>query len=184
MTRPQDQYSSIYYSTLIASIGGFLVGYSAVIIASVMLFLDEYYKLNPLQQEILISIAFGFAVIGSLVSGLCCFAIGRKKTIIVVGGIFIIAACFTLINDTFLLLLISRSILGIGMGMMMTAVPFYISEIVPTNIRGSCLCVLIIEFYLGYFIAFLVLLLEMLSWALSLLFLPYSVWSILTLLLS
>lgn len=156
MERPQDQYSTIYYSTMIASIGGFIVGYSSVIIAGVLLFLDKWFNLSVEQQEVVVSISLFFAIVGSLIGGFLCNMIGRKKAIIVSAVIFMISSALAFYSDVYLILLTSRAIMGLGMGIATVAVPLYICEVVPTNIRGSCICVMILELYLGYLVAYLI----------------------------
>ncbi len=156
MERPQDNYSSIYYSTLIASIGGFLVGYSSVIIAGVLLFLNKWFNLSLAQQEVVVSISLLFAILGSLLGGILCNLIGRKKTIIVSAVIFMISSALAFYSDLYLILIVSRAVMGLAMGIATMAVPLYICEVVPASIRGSCICVMILELYLGYLAAYLI----------------------------
>ncbi len=156
MSRSQDQYSSIYYSTLIASIGGFLIGYCTAIIAGVLLFLDNWFELSVSQQEIIVSSAIGMAIIGSLIAGILSSVVGRKKTIMVAAVFFAVSSLTSLFSYNYPMLILTRAIMGLGMGMLSVSVPFYICEIVPANIRGSCICVMILVLNLGYLLAYLI----------------------------
>ena len=149
----KDQYSTIYYATLIASIGGFLIGFCTVIIAGVLLFLDDLFDLSVQQQEIVVSSAIGLAIIGSFIAGFLCSAIGRKKTIMVAAVFFAFASVAAFFSYSYPVLILTRSVLGFGMGLLSVSVPLYISEIVPANIRGSCICAMVLILNLGYLIA-------------------------------
>lgn len=156
MKRPQDQYSAIYYSTLIASIGGLIVGYSTVIVSGVLLFLDNVFKLQLVQQEIVVSIAILAAVIGVIVGGVVCNWFGRKPALLLSAVIFMIASVLSFFSDRYLILVISRGIMGLGAGIASLAVPLYISELVPSNIRGSSVCLMTLLFYMGVLLAYLI----------------------------
>ncbi len=154
MDKPEDQYKFIYYATLIASIGGFLVGYSTVLIAGPLLYIQSALNISITQQEVLISSALLAAIFGAFLGGLTCSLMGRKTSILISGVIFIISSILALFSAHYPMLIISRIFVGVAAGMCSMAVPFYISEIVPTNIRGSCVCMTTLIFYLGIFSAY------------------------------
>lgn len=156
MRQPQDQYSSIYYSTLIASIGGLIVGYSTVIISGVLLFLDNSYKIGVNDQEIVVSVALFSAMFGAIGGGILSNLFGRKTTIIFASLVFMAASVLAFFSNIYFILLISRVVMGFGAGVASMAVPLYISEIVPSNIRGSCVCLMTLLFYLGVLLAYLI----------------------------
>lgn len=152
----QNQYRYIYYAILIASLGGFLVGYSSVLIGGALLFVKESFQLTVEQQEIVVSTSLLFAIFGSILGGICCALFGRKKAIMIAAVIFIVSSIFSFFVDRYLMILISRAMMGLGMGVASMAVPFYICEIVPANIRGSSVSLMVLEFYLGFVFAYLV----------------------------
>lgn len=156
MDNTHDQYASIYYSTLIASIGGLMVGYSTVIISGALLVLDHTFGLMIDQQEIVVSTAILFSILGCLLGGLLCNLIGRKSTIMTAACIFFIASLLSLLANEYIMIVISRAVMGLGAGMASMSVPLYVSEIVPSNIRGSSVCVVTLLLYLGVMFAYLI----------------------------
>lgn len=156
MDKTHDQYASIYYSTLIASIGGLMVGYSTVIISGALLVLDNTFGLIVEQQEIVVSAAILFSILGCMLGGILCNLIGRKSTIMTAACIFFIASLFSLVAEQYTMIVVSRSIMGLAGGMASMSVPLYVSEIVPYNIRGSSVCIVTLLFYLGVMLAYLI----------------------------
>ncbi len=156
MEKHSDRYGLIYYASLIASIGSLLVGYTTVIISGALIFINNTFRFSVEQQEILVSTALCVAIIGALLAGPMCYKFGRRFTILTAAVIFMLASILSLFSRNYQVLFMTRALTGLGVGMASMAVPFYISEIVPANIRGSCVCLTTLVFYLGACLAYIV----------------------------
>ena len=77
------------------------------------------------------------AIIGSVIGGLLCDAIGRRTTILLAAPLFGGMWTLTAVTDSYFELMLARVAVGIGVGLVSMAVPLYISEISPTNLRGT-----------------------------------------------
>ena len=106
----------LYLSSLIAAFGFFTMGYDVGSISGSMIFITEEFSLTFFWHELLVSMAIGPAIFGSLFSGYCNDAIGRKLTFIMAAVVFIagslVMACAYSIN----VLLLGRILTGISFG--------------------------------------------------------------------
>ncbi|GCF08822.1 sugar porter family MFS transporter [Dictyobacter arantiisoli] len=134
--RPQKQLS-VYFITCVAALGGLLFGYDTGVISGAQLFLVQTFSLNSQQQELAVSCVLVGAIIGAVITGKINDAIGRKKTLLGLGILFTIGAILTAIAPNFVLFLLFRLIVGIGIGSASSVVPTYISEMSPFQIRGK-----------------------------------------------
>lgn len=121
----------------IASTGGLLFGFDTGVISGALPFLKECWDLDTGQQELITTAVLIGAVLGALSSGRISDIIGRKKVIIATSLIFALGSILTGAAPSMIILVISRIILGIAIGISSFAVPLYISEISPTKVRGA-----------------------------------------------
>lgn len=149
-------YKLLYIATLVASLGGFIIGYDMIVISGAIVLIKDVIAMSYTQQEIVVSSALFFAIIGAIFGWPICNVLGRKSALVIGSLLLIFGALFLTFATSYWHLVVGRSIIGLGVGLTSMAVPFYISEIVPTNIRGSCICLVNLVYFLGIFIAYLV----------------------------
>lgn len=135
-SHPKKQLS-IYFITCVAALGGLLFGYDTGVISGAQLFLVQTFSLNAQQQELAVSCVLIGAIIGALVTGKVNDALGRKKTLLLLGIVFTLGALLTAIAPNFELFILFRVIVGIGIGAASSVVPLYISEMSPYKVRGK-----------------------------------------------
>jgi MFS transporter, SP family, galactose:H+ symporter len=128
---------SVYFIAAVASIGGLLFGYDTGVISGALLFLRQSFALNATTQEIAVSSVLVGAMIGSLLAGRLNDAIGRKKTLRLLALIFTVGALLTALSPNLVFFLVCRVIVGLGIGAAASVVPVYISEIAPSQLRGT-----------------------------------------------
>ena len=128
---------SVYFIAAVASTGGLLFGYDTGVISGALLFLRQSFALNATTQEIAVSSVLIGAMIGSLLAGRLNDALGRKKTLLLLAVIFTIGALLTAISPNLVFFLVCRVIVGLGIGAAASVVPVYISEIAPSQLRGT-----------------------------------------------
>src|ERR1700753_3702558 len=99
-SHPKKQLS-IYFITCVAALGGLLFGYDTGVISGAQLFLVQTFSLNAQQQELAVSCVLVGAIIGALVTGKINDALGRKKTLLLLGVVFTLGALLTAIAPNF-----------------------------------------------------------------------------------
>jgi len=94
-------------------------------------------------------------VIGALMGGIPCNAIGRKKTLFWIGVLYTVSAIGSGLATNPYLFSAFRFIGGLGVGASSVAAPIYISEIAPAENRGRLVALYQFNIVFGILIAFL-----------------------------
>jgi sugar porter (SP) family MFS transporter len=119
------------------ALGGLLFGYDTGVISGALLFIPNDFKLSPFLQGAIVGALLLGAALGSAVAGRISDAVGRKRLIIGAGVIFTGGALLAALAPSVGILIAARFILGLAVGSAALAVPIYLSEIAPTEIRGA-----------------------------------------------
>src|SRR5271168_3105145 len=108
------------YITLIAAVaalGGLLFGFDTGVIAGAILFIVPEFHLVPAQQGLVVSaVTFG-ALFGALAGGNLSDAIGRRRTNIFAGVSFVAGAILSAISPNVDILIASRVLIGLAIGL-------------------------------------------------------------------
>lgn len=129
-------YFWLYVVAIVASLGGLLSGYDTGVISGALLFINETWDLTDFTQGFLVSSVLIGAVIGAAANGVMADIFGRKKIIIATAIIFIIGSILSAVAPNVGILILSRIMVGLAVGMVNFVVPLYLSEVSPKNIRG------------------------------------------------
>ena len=147
---------SVLQITLIASIGGFLMGYDASIMATSQWYFTQYFDLSASQQGWALSSAGYGCFLGAISAGYLTTAISRKFTLMLAGLMFLISSIGSGAADSLNELASYRIILGLGIGMIATTAPMYIAEISPSNIRGRMVTFHQLAMVIGFLFPFII----------------------------
>jgi SP family xylose:H+ symportor-like MFS transporter len=147
--------------TVVAALGGLLFGYDTAVIAGAIGFLQTHFQLDPAMKGWAAASALLGCVIGVSFAGSFSDRMGRKKTLVLSGILFLASAIGTAIPNEFYLFVLFRMLGGIGVGVASMASPMYIAEITPANVRGRMVSVnqfaivtgMLIIYFVNYFIA-------------------------------
>ena len=123
--------------TITASLGGLLSGFDTGVISGALLFINETWDLTDYLQGILVSSVLIGAVIGAATNGILADIFGRKKIIIATALIFIIGSILCGIAPNIYVLILSRMLVGLAVGIVNFVVPLYLSEVSPKQLRGT-----------------------------------------------
>ena len=145
----------LYYSALVAALSGFLFGFDTVVISGAEQHIQKIWQLSSVMHGLTISMALWGTVLGALIGGLPTEYWGRKKTLILVGFLYLISAIGSAMAPEVYSLIIFRFIGGIGIGISTIAAPLYITEISPPEIRGKLTGMFQFNIVLGILIAFI-----------------------------
>ena len=127
----------LYIVAIIASFGGLLSGYDTGVISGALLFINENWNLSDSMQGILVSSVLIGAVIGAATNGILADVLGRKKIIIATAVIFITGSILCGFAPNIYVLIVSRILVGLAVGIVNFVVPLYLSEISPKAMRGT-----------------------------------------------
>ncbi len=127
----------ITYICLAVAVGGMLFGFDTAVISGAITFVKTQFSLNTASEGWLVSSGLLGCIIGVFTTGLISDKIGRKKTVVIAGIMFLLSGIGCAFAPSFNTLIISRLIGGVGVGMASVISPMYISEFAPADKRGS-----------------------------------------------
>lgn len=169
----------LYSITTVAIIGGLLFGYDTAVISGAEKGLEAFFLMaddfqyNKMMHGITSSSALIGCVIGSALSGILAYRLGRRNSLRIASILFFLSALGSY-NPEFLFFEFgspSLSLLwmfnayrvlgGIGVGLASAVCPMYIAEIAPSHIRGTLVScnqfAIIFGMLVVYFVNFMIL---------------------------
>ncbi len=130
-------YFWLYVVAIVASLGGLLSGFDTGVISGALLFINQTWDLSDYTQGFLVSSVLIGAVIGAGTNGILADMFGRKKIIIATAIIFIIGSILCALAPNIYVLILSRILVGLAVGIVNFIVPLYLSEVAPKQMRGT-----------------------------------------------
>lgn len=121
----------------LGALGGLLYGYDMGIISGALLFIKDDIPLNSFTEGLVVSSMLVGAIIGSGFSGPLSDKFGRRKMVFMISIVFIMGSLILACAPNMITLVIGRGILGLAVGGSTAIVPVYLSEMAPTESRGS-----------------------------------------------
>jgi sugar porter (SP) family MFS transporter len=147
---------NVFTVAIIIALGGFLFGYDIAMMSGTTSQLETLYNLNSFWLGFTVSIAIIGTIIGTIIIGKPAEKYGRKKSLIVLSGLFALSTLGSALAINWEMLLIFRFITGVLLGCVSVITPMFIAEISPAKKRGQL--VLLNQFFVvtAIFIAFAV----------------------------
>jgi len=141
---------------LIIALGGFLFGYDIAMMSGTTSQLEAIFNLNSTWLGFTVAIAILGTIVGTLIIGKPAEKYGRRRSLIVLSGLFAIAALGSATSYNWELLLFFRFVTGVLLGCITVVTPMFIAEISPAKKRGQL--VLLNQFFVvsAIFLAFVV----------------------------
>jgi sugar porter (SP) family MFS transporter len=146
--------SNVTLISLVAAMGGFLFGFDTAVISGVEQTIQQLWQLNDLTHGFAVAVALYGTVIGALFAGLPVDTLGRKKTLLWVGILYLVSAVGSAVAPEVYSFMFFRFIGGLGVGASSVAAPMYISEISPAKSRGRLVALFQFNVVLGILVAF------------------------------
>ena len=147
------------YITLIAAVaavGGLLFGFDTGVISGAMLFIVPEFHLGPAEQGLVVSaVTFG-ALFGALIGGTSSDTIGRRWTNIAAGLSFVAGSIFSALAPNVEVLIASRVLIGLAIGLTSVAAPMYIAELSPPRNRGKLVSLFQLAITIGILVSYIV----------------------------
>jgi MFS family permease len=125
----------VYVAALFAALGGLLFGYDTGVISGALIFIKREFGLTTAAEEIVVSGVLLGATLGAIVGGKAADLFGRRRVLLVTAAIFGIGALASAVAPSAPVLIVSRVVLGLAIGLASTNVPVYLTEALPAGLR-------------------------------------------------
>lgn len=141
---------------VVVLLSGALFGYDQGVISGALNGIQERFSLSVLLVQVVTSWVTLGALGGALAAGELADRIGRKPTVLIAGGMFVLGALVQAMAPDVVILVAGRVIIGIGVGVAAVAAPLYAAELAPTAVRGRFVSAYQLAITIGIFLAYLV----------------------------
>ncbi|RUR11647.1 sugar porter family MFS transporter [Legionella sp. km772] len=160
-----------WIAAIIGSIAGFLFGYDEGIIAGSIALVKDHFSLQAMHIGVMASaLPFG-ALVGSMVIGVIIALketkrFGRRTLLSFSGFLFLLGAIGAGLADSITVLILSRLILGLAIGMASVLTPLYLAETASNQARGAVVAIYQLAMTVGIVCSYCVnyLLIEHQAW--------------------
>ncbi len=144
----------IFWSISVA-LGGFLFGFDTAVISGAEQAIQQYWALSTFEHGLTVSIALIGTILGALTGSIPSEKLGRKKTLIIIAVIYLLASAGTAFATNWYIFLFFRFLGGIGVGASSVTAPVYISEISPAGSRGRLVALFQFNIVFGILVSYL-----------------------------
>jgi len=145
----------VYVVGFTAALAGLLFGLDIGVISGAEQFIQKDFGITDRMIEFIVSSLLWGAVAGTLLSGYLSSRLGRKRTMMLAGAIFVIGSLLCAVTPSAELMIAFRFFLGLGVGMASFTAPLYLSEMSPPNIRGAMISMYQLMITIGIVLAFM-----------------------------
>lgn len=121
----------------LGALGGLLYGYDMGVISGALLFIEDDIPLNSFTEGLVVASMLVGAIFGSGASGPMSDRLGRRRVVFIIAIIYIVGALILALAPSMPVLVIGRLVIGLAVGGSTAIVPVYLSEMAPTEQRGS-----------------------------------------------
>lgn len=129
--------SMTFFVCFLAALAGLLFGLDIGVIAGALPFIAKDFAITSHTQEWVVSSMMFGAAVGAIGSGWLSFKLGRKYSLMTGAVLFVLGSLFSAFAPNVEVLIVSRVLLGLAVGVASYTAPLYLSEIAPEKIRGS-----------------------------------------------
>lgn len=144
----------IFWSISVA-LGGFLFGFDTAVISGAEQAIQQYWALSTFEHGLTVSIALIGTILGALTGSIPSEKLGRKKTLVIIAVIYLLASAGTAFATNWYIFLLFRFLGGIGVGASSVTAPVYISEISPARSRGRLVALFQFNIVFGILVSYL-----------------------------
>src|SRR5436305_2545842 len=144
----------VYIAASFAALGGLLFGYDTGVISGALIFIKREFGLTTVAEEIVVSGVLLGATLGAIVGGKAADLFGRRRVLLVTAAIFGIGALASAMAPSPTVLIVSRVVLGLAIGLASTNVPVYLSEVAPPHARGWIVSLVQLAVTVGIVVAY------------------------------
>ncbi|KAG5503962.1 hypothetical protein GH5_04818 [Leishmania sp. Ghana 2012 LV757] len=124
---------------LCAALGGFLFGYDTSVINAALFQMKDHFGFSEhsWQYALIVAIAIAGAFCGAFISGFVSATFGRRPCIAIADILFIIGSVLMAAAPNVAVVLVSRVIVGLAIGVSSATIPVYLAEVTSPKHRGA-----------------------------------------------
>jgi len=145
----------ILFWSITSALAGFLFGFDTVVISGAEQTIQKLWGLSAALHGLVMGSALYGTVLGSLIGGWPTDKLGRRRTLLFVGVLYVLSALGCAFAGTVGLFVAARFVGGLGIGISTVVSPLYISEIAPAHYRGRLAGMFQFNIVFGILVAFL-----------------------------
>ena len=145
----------IFFWSITSALAGFLFGFDTVVISGAEQTIQKLWGLSAALHGLVMGSALYGTVLGSLIGGWPTDKLGRRRTLLFIGVLYVLSALGCAFAGNVQMFVIARFLGGLGIGISTVASPLYIAEIAPANYRGRLAGMFQFNIVFGIVIAFL-----------------------------
>ncbi len=146
----------IFFWSVTVALAGFLFGFDTVVISGADLSLQQLWPRSDLFHGfVIMASALWGTVIGALLGGIPTDRLGRKKTLIWIGVLYVVSALGSALATDPWIFVLFRFLGGLGVGASTIAAPAYVSEIAPPADRGKLVALYQFNIVAGILVAYI-----------------------------
>ncbi|XP_066355936.1 polyol transporter 5-like [Miscanthus floridulus] len=125
-----------FFCAVLASMTSVLTGYNVAVTSGAQIFMAEDLGVSDAQIEVLSGVINIYSLVGALLAGWTSDRLGRRLTIVLANAFFLVGPLAMALAGGYALLMVGRSVAGIGVGYALVIAPVYAAEIAPASSRG------------------------------------------------
>ncbi|WP_050024557.1 sugar porter family MFS transporter [Verrucomicrobium sp. BvORR034] len=146
--------SRLFLWSLVSALAGFLFGFDTVVISGAEKTIQHLWGLSAEMHGLAMGAALWGTVVGSLAGSWPTDRFGRKRTLLVIGVLFLIGSVWSAFANEVYSFMVARFLGGIAIGVSTVAAPLYIAEISPPESRGRLAGMFQFNIVFGILVAF------------------------------
>src|SRR6059058_3943359 len=146
--------SYLLKSTVVAALGGLLLGFDTAVIAGTTHSLTETFRLSPEALVMTVSAALWGTILGSMLAGIPGDKFGRRDSLRAMAILYVVSASGCAFAWNWSALVLFRFIGGLGIGGSSVLGPMYIAEIAPAKWRGRLVGIFQFNVVFGILLAY------------------------------
>jgi MFS transporter, SP family, galactose:H+ symporter len=156
-TMPAKSRAPLYVAmvTLVAATGGLLFGFDTGVISGAIMFITPAFALSPAAVGLLVSVVTLGALFGALGGGSLADRFGRRPTLIGAGALFVVSALASAFASGLSVLIVSRLVIGVAVGLTSGTAPMYIAEMAPAAVRGRLVSLFQLAVTVGILVSYI-----------------------------
>lgn len=139
----------------LAALAGLMFGLDVGVISGAQQFIQHEFGVNDAVLERIVSSMMVGAAIGAALAAWLSKHFGRKRSLIVSAGLFVLGSLLSAAAWSPDALIGARFVLGLAIGIAAFTAPLYLAEIAPLDRRGAMISTYQLMITIGIFVAFL-----------------------------
>lgn len=143
------------FTCMLAALAGLMFGLDIGVISGATQFIQKEFQISDHMIEWIVSSMMLGAAIGALGAGWMSATLGRKRSLILGGVLFVAGSLLSGAAWSPATLIAARVILGLAIGVATFTAPLYLAEVAEEHIRGAMISLYQLMITIGILVAFL-----------------------------